>query len=190
MFHAFSQQELLILFTFATGIVSILELLEFLFTRNIPWLGRLLQKAFRSLNSWFHGRKVSRLRTLIVNFSGHPVLPGQKKAIEKLMHWQGTEVIDVPLGNVPEDRHFVVAIEKAVDSIDISPKEWQELPMVVIPAGYSAVWAIVQSILHGRLGHFPDVVRLRPSSPLSAEKFEVAEIMNLHQVRHQSRDKR
>ena len=190
MLHALSQQEMLILFTVAAGIVSILELLEFLFTRNIPWLGRLLQKGYRRMSSWLHGRTGRRGRTLIVNFSGHPVLPGQKKAIEKLMHWQEVEVIDVPLRNVPEDRHFVLAIEKVVDGIDISPKEWQELPMVVIPAGYSAVWAIVQSILHGRLGHFPDVVRLRPASPLSVEKFEVAEIMNLHQVRHQSRDKR
>jgi hypothetical protein len=188
MLNDLSQQNLLVLFAFVTGIVSIIELLEFLFTRNIPWIARLLQKAWRSLRRLFRSRNAVE-RTLIMNFSGHPVHPTQKSAIEKLMHWQSAEVLDVPLGNVPEDHHFIAAIEKAVDKLDISAKEW-ELPMVVIPAGYAPVWSLIQPILHGRLGHFPDVVRLRPVDPLSGVRYEVAEIMPLQQLRHISRGKR
>jgi hypothetical protein len=183
------QQNLLILFTFTAGIVSILEILEFLFTRNLPWIARLLQKAWRWLKRLTQARKKG-IRTLIVNCSGHPVHPVQKSAIEKLMRWQETEVIDVPLGNVPEDQHFIPAIEKAIDRLDLTSKEWQEVPMVVIPAGYAPIWSVIQPILHGRLGHFPDVVRLRPVDPLSGVRYEVAEIMPLQQLRHESRGKR
>lgn len=182
-----SQQHLLVLFTFTAGIVSILEILEFLFTKNLPWLARLLQKAWRRLKRLFRKRQGGL--TLILNCSGHPVHPAQKSAIEKLMNWQDAEVLDVPLGNVAEDLDFIPSIEKAIDRLDLTSKEWEQ-PMVVIPAGYAPIWSVLQPILHGRLGHFPDVVRLRPCDPLSGKKYEVAEIMRLQQLRHESRGKR
>jgi len=81
-----NQQNLFVLFTFAAGVVSILEILEFLFTKNIPWLARLLQKAWRQLKRFFRKRQGGL--TMILNCSGHPVHPAQKSAIENLMHWQ------------------------------------------------------------------------------------------------------
>jgi len=107
-----------------------------------------------------------------------------------MMHWSSSEVINVSIGNVPEDHNFVPSIEKSVEKIPLSPEEWQSIPVVVIPSGYSQIWSVVMAELHGRLGYFPDVVRLRFSSSISNEKFEVAEIMNLREVRHNSRDKR
>ncbi|NTW83328.1 MAG: hypothetical protein HGB36_08180 [Chlorobiaceae bacterium] len=62
--------------------------------------------------------------------------------------------------------------------------------MVGVPAGYSAIWSVILADLHGRLGYFPDVVHLRPAQSASAEKYEVAEIMSLREVRHASREKR
>lgn len=179
----------LILFAFTTGLVSIFQLLEYLFTKNIPWLLRLIRGLWRSMMRRLKGGHQVESRKVILNFSGHPVLQGQQKAVEKLMHWPSSKVIDVSLGNVAEDHKFISTIEKAVDSIELSPEEWQTTPFVVIPAGYSAVWSVVQAMLHGRIGHFPEVVRLRPAATRSAE-FEVAEIMNLHKVRHKSREKR
>lgn len=189
MLEMLSQQNLVVLFTFTAGIVSILELLEFFFTRNVPWIARLLQKGWRWMKRLVRGRKTGE-RTLILNCSGHPVHLTQKSAIEKQMHWQNAEILPVELGNVPEDHHFVSAIEKAIDKLDLTSQEWQQVPMVVIPAGYAPVWSVIQPILHGRLGHFPDVVRLRPVDPLSGVRYEVAEIMLLQQLRHVSRGKR
>lgn len=127
---------------------------------------------------------------LVMNFSGHPVLPGQKIAIEGFMHWASSDVINVVLGNIPEDHTFSASITQAIERTGLSPMEWQSTPLVVIPAGYSAIWSVVLTDLHGRLGYFPDVVRLRPAPSGSAEKFEVAEIMNLATIRHISRQKR
>lgn len=179
-----------VVFGYTTGVVSIIQILELLFTKNIPWLFRLIRSTWRSVRRRFAGSAPTHPRKLILNFSGHPVLSGQQQSIQQLMHWQSSEVIDVSMGNVPEDNKFVSAIEKAINKVELSPEEWQSIPFVVIPAGYSAVWTVIQAVLHGRLGHFPDVVRIRPSPPLSAEKFEVAEILNLHEVRHQARAKR
>jgi len=138
----------------------------------------------------FRGDISQGARQLIINFSGHPVLPGQQQDIGQMMHWSSSEVINVSIGNVPEDHNFVPSIEKSVEKIPLSPEEWQSIPVVVIPSGYSQIWSVVMAELHGRLGYFPDVVRLRFSSSISNEKFEVAEIMNLREVRHNSRDKR
>jgi len=126
----------------------------------------------------------------VLNYSGHPVLPGQKLEIEKRMYWTSCDVINVMFGNVPEDHNFATTIIQAVEGTSLSPEEWQTTPLVVIPPGYSAIWSVVLAELHGRLGYFPDVVRLRPAPSGSAEKFEVAEILNLGEIRHLSRHKR
>lgn len=186
----FTQNNLFVVFWFTAGLVSIIELLEYLVTKNIPWLFRLMRGVWRGMARRFSGGISEGTRQLIINFSGHPVLPGQQKDIGKMMHWPSPEIINVSLGNVAEDHNFVSTIEKAVEKIALSPEEWQSTPIVVIAAGYSAVWSVVLAELHGRLGYFPDVVRLRPASTVSNEKFEVAEIMNLREVRHKSRDKR
>lgn len=186
-----TENNLLFLFAFSAGLVSIFELIEYLATKNIPWFVRLTGNVWKRLM-----RRISKtgnaaqVRQLILNFSGHPVLPGQKLSIEKFMHWTSSEVLNFPLGNVPEDNSFVPAIEKAIAEIPLSPEDWQTVPLVIIPAGYSAVWSVVLAELHGRLGYFPEVVRLRPASPPATEKFEVADIINLRDVRHSSRDKR
>jgi len=190
MSELFNQKNLLILFAFSAGLVSIFQLLEYLVTKNIPWLFRLIRSTWRTVKRRFAADASDESRKLILNFSGHPVLAGHQQEIQRLMKWPTSEVIDVALGNVPEDNKFVSAIEKAVNTVDLTSEEWQKIPMVVIPAGYTPVWSVVQAVLHGRLGHFPEIVRLRPAPAHSSEKFEVAEIMNLHEVRHHSREKR
>jgi len=185
-----TQNNLLLIFAFTTGVVSIIELLEYLVTKNIPWLFRLLQGTLRRFMRRIKGSTGESAQNLVLNFSGHPVLPGQVKTIEKMQQWPSSKVIDVPLGNVAEDGKFVASIVRAIERIDLSPEQWQTSAIVAVPAGYSAIWSVLLAEMHGRLGYFPDVVHLRPSSEVSAEKFEVAEIMNLREVRHSSRDKR
>jgi len=94
------------------------------------------------------------------------------------------------LGNVPEDNNFIAAINNAIARAGLLPEEWQTTPILAVPAGYLTACSVILAKLHGRLGYFPDVVRLRPASSGGGEKFEVAEIINLREVRHSSRDKR
>ena len=185
-----TQNNLLTFFAITAGVVSIIELLEYLVTKNIPWLWRLLQGLWKSVIRRIKGNIPDEVEHIILNFSGHPVLPGHLKAIEKILHWPSPQVIDVPVGTIAEDRNFIANIVKAIDKVDLSPEQWQASNIVAIPAGYSAIWSIVLAEIHGRIGYFPDVVHLRPSVAALAEKFEVAEILNLRQVRHASREKR
>lgn len=186
----FSQQGLLIFFTITTGVVSLIELAEYLVTKNIPWLVRLLQGQWRRLIRRFRVGVADGAQYLVLNFSGHPVLPGQLAAIERMQHWPSSQVISVQVGTIGEDRRFVANIVRALDGIDLSPEQWQTASIVAIPAGYSAIWSVLLAEMHGRLGYFPDVVHLRPASAASKEKYEVAEIMSLRAVRHSSREKR
>jgi hypothetical protein len=61
---------------------------------------------------------------------------------------------------------------------------------VAVPAGYAPAWSVVLAELHGRLGYFPDLVRLRPAARQSKEKYEVVEIISLREIRNQARAKR
>lgn len=61
--------------------------------------------------------------------------------------------------------------------------------LVVLPA-YSIITGTVLAELHGRLGYFPPIVRMRPRNGSLACKFEVAEIINLQDVRNTSRTNR
>jgi len=174
----------------AGGIVSVLQLLEYLVTKNIPWILRFIANLFRRSKRLLKKKSDSDERYLVLNFSGHPVMQGQQKKIRNLMEWPTIEVFDVPIGTVNEDERFLkIAIQKT-DSIGLRPKEWQTTPIVVIPSGYSPLWSALLAELHGRLGHFPDIVRLRPAPQGEKEKFQVAEILDLRDIRHQARTKR
>jgi hypothetical protein len=50
--------------------------------------------------------------------------------------------------------------------------------------------AVLIAELHGRMGYFPAIVRIRPISGSTPPQFELAEIINLHQIRSQARSQR
>lgn len=182
---------LLTLFAIIAGVVAILELLEYIFTKNIPWLARLVTNLVRQVR-----RRLGRIkakpgqRYLLLNFSSHPIKPGQEQALLAKTGWPSLEVVNIWLGNVPEDKDFVPTVLSYVDSIDLLPREWQAFPIAVVAAGYAPAWSVLLAELHGRLGYFPDLVRLRPAPAGVEEKFEVVEIVSLRHIRNQARAKR
>jgi hypothetical protein len=50
--------------------------------------------------------------------------------------------------------------------------------------------ACVLAELHGRMGYFPTILRMRPVAGSTPPQFEVAEIINLQAVRDQARTTR
>ncbi len=174
----------------AAALVPILQLLEYFFSKKIPWLFRLVRNAWRRIRRLFRRSWKEGDRFLVLNFSGHPVLPGQQKKILQLMGWPKLEVIDVQMGTVKEDENFLNTALRKVDGIDLLSNEWQTFSLIAVPAGFSPLWSALLAEIHGRLGHFPDVVRLRPAPQGEKEKFEVAEILDLRDIRHQARAKR
>lgn len=50
--------------------------------------------------------------------------------------------------------------------------------------------AVLLAELHGRMGYFPTIVRLRPVADATPRRFEVAELIDLQSVRDVARIKR
>lgn len=80
-------------------------------------------------------------------------------------------------------------IRALVDAAGLTSEEWQTRPLVINPPGYAPAAFVLLAELHGRIGHFPVIVRLRPKAgPLPT--YEVAELLNLQAIREEARKQR
>ena len=125
---------------------------------------------------------------ILLNFS-HPLTPDHLAQIETLT---GQEVAEVR-GEMAEFDHqspFAEQVRALADRVDLSPEEWQTTPLLVNPPGYAPATAALLAELHGRMGHFPAVLRLHPVEESVPTRYEVAEVINLQQVRDDARTRR
>ncbi|MEZ4737472.1 MAG: CRISPR-associated protein Csx15 [Caldilineaceae bacterium] len=63
------------------------------------------------------------------------------------------------------------------------------MPIVVHPPGFVPGALALLSELHGRMGYFPAVVRLRSVSGSTPRVYEFAEIINLQALRDAARER-
>ncbi len=125
---------------------------------------------------------------LLVNFS-HPLTSTQLTAIEQLAGSQVQRVLDVAT-QFESSCSFTQQAEALIDSIGLSAQEWQTLPLLINLPSHNVIAALVLAELHGRMGYFPAVIRLRPIPATTPPQFEVAEIINLQAVRERARQAR
>jgi hypothetical protein len=124
---------------------------------------------------------------IVLNFA-HPLTSDQLAAIEALV---GTldEVRDAD-ACFDTARPFAVQIREMIDEIGFSPRQWQTQALLINPPSYSYAAVTLLAELHGRMGHFPLIVRIRPVEKGTPPRFEVAEVIDLQQVRAQARESR
>ncbi len=124
----------------------------------------------------------------IINFS-HPLTDKQLQQIEKISGQKVEEVIEIA-SKIEPDRPLAAQIEKMLAEANLTAKEWQSLPLLInLPAlNYSA--AVMLAQLHGRMGYFPTILRLRPIPGKIPPGFELAEILNLQALRDKARSER
>jgi hypothetical protein len=125
---------------------------------------------------------------LLLNFS-HPLTPEHLAQIEGLAGEKVERVIDVAT-HFDHDSPFSEQVEALVDGIGLAPQEWQTLPLLVNPPALNLIAVALLAHLHGRMGYFPTVLRLRPISGSVPPRFEVAELVNLQAVRDAARRRR
>ncbi|MEZ4864399.1 MAG: CRISPR-associated protein Csx15 [Caldilineaceae bacterium] len=75
------------------------------------------------------------------------------------------------------------------EHVGLTKSEWETLPIVVNPPGMAPGALCLISELHGRMGYFPAMVRLRPETRDGTRVFEVAEILNLQEIRDRARQR-
>ncbi len=126
--------------------------------------------------------------TTLLNFS-HPLTADHLTQVEALTGQTIGRVVNVPV-QFDVATSFVTQVGALVDGIGLSPVEWQTAPLLVNPPALNVIAVMLLAELHGRMGYFPPVVRLRPVVNALPPRFEVAEVINLQAVREQARVRR
>lgn len=125
---------------------------------------------------------------VILNFT-HPLTASQTSALEQLSGQRIERVIEVKTQLDPT-QPFVAQASALIGSIGLTEAEWQTLPLLINLPSHNVIAALVLAELHGRMGYFPAILRLRPVPETTPPQFEVAEILNLQAVRDRARQMR
>lgn len=124
---------------------------------------------------------------LILNFT-HPLTDEHKAQIKALAGTSIDEIRTIPV-QIDQSQPLAAQITAIVDAVGLTSEEWQTRPLLINPPGYAPAAFVLLAELHGRIGHFPTLIRLRPKTgPTPA--FEIAELLNLQAVREEARTRR
>ena len=125
---------------------------------------------------------------LILNFT-HPLTTAQRAQIEALAHAKIEEIRAIAV-QIDQARPLAEQMAGIVDTIGLTPEEWQTRPVMINPPGYAPAAFVLLAELHGRIGHFPSLIRLRPVAGSTPTAYEVAELLNLQSIREAARKRR
>ncbi len=125
---------------------------------------------------------------ILLNFS-HPLTPDHLTAIRALTDTTEIEVRTVAV-QVSAQEALAPQVVALVAAAAVSSEQWQTVPILVNPPGYAPVAVALMAELHGRMGHFPAVLRLRPLAGSVPTRYEVAEILHLQGIREAARTRR
>ena len=125
---------------------------------------------------------------LLLTFT-HP-LPSSQLARLADMAGRAIDGVREHMAQFDHDRPFAAQVVELVDAVGLTPAQWQTEAILVNPPAFAPVAAVVIAELHGRMGYFPAIVRVRPVAGSVLQEYEVAEIINLQAVRDAARESR
>ena len=125
---------------------------------------------------------------ILLNFS-HPLTPEQLAQVTELTGQPIERSISLP-AQFDHQQPFGTQLDQLMSQVNLTPNEWQTAPILVNPPSLNFIAALLLAELHGRMGYFPPIIRLRPIEDALPPRYEVAEILNLQAVRDAARLKR
>ncbi|MCG2787971.1 MAG: CRISPR-associated protein Csx15 [Anaerolineae bacterium] len=125
---------------------------------------------------------------ILLNFS-HPLTPDHLTTIETLTKNTVAQVVDLPI-HFEHGQPFQPQLQKALEAVTLSPQEWQTAGILVNLPSFNYIAAMTLAELHGRMGYFPPILRMRPVEDAIPPRFEVAEVVNLQALRDAARKER
>jgi hypothetical protein len=123
---------------------------------------------------------------LVLNYA-HPLSAEQIAQLEALLGGQYIgEVRTIPT-QLDVAQPFVLQTVALAEAAGLSASEWQTRSLLIVLPALNYAAAALLAHLHGRMGYFPPVVRLRPVAGAIPPRFEIAEVLNLQEVREKAR---
>jgi hypothetical protein len=127
---------------------------------------------------------------VIINFT-HPITESQMVQISNKTGIYISDVIQpvkIPI-HFNENISFEEQARSVIDELGITEEEWQELPILINVPGFASITAALIAEIHGRMGHFPKIIRLKRASS-DANRYEFEEIIQLQRIRDNARARR
>ena len=125
---------------------------------------------------------------ILVNM-GHPLSQDNLAALERMLGAPVERVIDVPV-NLDLEAPLAGQIRTLVDAIGLSRQEWQTESILLAPPALNVIAAAITAELHGRMGYFAPIVRLKREAGVVPPRFVIAEVLDLQELRDQARNAR
>ena len=125
---------------------------------------------------------------ILLNFA-HPITAEQRTDIEATLGQPITQLHEVKT-HFDQDQPFAPQVSDILDELPLDAPAWQTEAIVINPPAFNFITAVVLAELHGRMGYFPAIVRLKPVPDSLPRRFAFAEIINLQSVRDKARKKR
>ena len=118
-----------------------------------------------------------------------PLTTDQLAAVETLANQKIEQVLALSI-QFDHDQPFLAQLRQALKQAPFSPEQWQTAPLLVNLPSLNYISALLLAELHGRMGYFPPILRLRPVPDALPPRFEVAEVINLQAIRDEARKER
>lgn len=126
---------------------------------------------------------------IVLNFA-HPFTTEQKQQIEETLDInEKPEYIDCQVV-LDVNESFPEQILNLVNAIGMTSDQWQTQPILINPPSLNFAAITLLAELHGRMGYFPTIIRIRPVINTTPQRFELAEMINLQSVREFAREGR
>jgi len=128
-------------------------------------------------------RDASEASRLILNFV-RPLTHAQMQVLKARLGAL-PEVIEAPM-QFDEAEPLGAQITAMLDGLGLTQGEWQSLQFIVNLPGMAPAAAALMAEIHGRSGHFPDILRMT-RTPGGGTLFDIAEIVKLQDIRDDAR---
>jgi hypothetical protein len=125
---------------------------------------------------------------ILLNFS-HPITARQREQLHTMLGTSIDRTIDLPI-QFDEQQPFGAQLEALLETVPLSADEWQSEPLIMALPSLNFIAALLLAELHGRMGYFPTVIRMRPVEGATPRRYEIAEILDLQATREAARKRR